>query len=246
MPINLNLPKKAGLFVTGTDAGAGKTLIAGAVAKVLTDNGQKVGVFKPIATGCKRSWEGPVSDDTEFLSYCANSDLLLSTITPVSYLSAASPIVSAAREGNPINFNKIATAYKNICENSDIVIVEGIGGVRVPLTMEFDLLDLAVEFALPVVIVARLNPGTVNHTLMTIDCIRAAELKIAGVVINGYDATKATAAEDTAEQVISQCGGVNILSVVPFDETVDIEAPNPGEFIVGSLMDCDWSKLAQR
>jgi len=246
MPINLNLPKKAGLFITGTDVGAGKTLIAGAIAKILTDTGLKVGVFKPIATGCKRTWEGLVSDDTEFLSCCANSSLLLSTITPVSYATAASPIVSAAREGNPINFNKIAIAYKNICENSDIVIVEGLEGVRVPLTMEFDLLDLAVEFALPVVIVARLNPGTANHTLMTIDCIRAAELKIAGVVINGYDATKATTAEDTAEQVISQFGGVNILSVVPFDETVDIEELNLGEFIVGSLMDCDWSKLAQR
>jgi dethiobiotin synthetase len=245
MPINLNLPKKAGLFVTGTDVGAGKTLIAGAIAKVLTEAGLKVGVFKPIATGCQRSWEGPVSDDTEFLSYCANSDLLLSTITPVSYATAASPIVSAAREENPVNFNKIATAYKNICENSDIVIVEGLGGVRVPLTMEFDLLDLAFELALPVVIVARLNPGTVNHTLMTIDCVRAAKLTIAGIVINGYDATEATVVEDTTRQVISQCGGVNILSVVPFDETVDIEEPNPGEFIVGSLMDCDWAKLAQ-
>ena len=246
MPINLNLPKKAGLFVTGTDVGVGKTLIAGAIAKILTDNGQKVGVFKPIATGCKRSWDGLISDDTDFLSYCANSELPLSTITPVSYLTAALPIVSAARERNPIDFDRIAAAYKQICENNDIIIVEGIGGVRVPLTMEFDLLDLAVEFALPVVIVARPNPGTVNHTLMTIDCIRAAKLKIAGVVINGYDATKATVAEDTTEQVISQCGGVNILSVVPFDETVDIEAPNLGEFIVGSLMDCDWSKLAHR
>jgi len=64
------------------------------------------------------------------------------------------------------------------------------------------------------------------------------------VGINGYDATEATVAEDTAEQVISQCSGVNILSVVPFDETVDIEELNLGEFIVGSLMECDWSKLA--
>ena len=246
MPINLNLPKKAGLFVTGTDTGVGKTLIAGGIAKILTDNGLKVGVFKPIATGCHHSWDGLVSHDTEFLCYCANSDLLLSTITPISYATAALPIVSAAHEGNPIDFNRIAAAYKDICENSDIVVVEGIGGGRVPLTMEFDLLDLAAEFALPVVIIARLSPGTINHTLMTIDCIRAAELKIAGVVINGYDATEATVAEDTAPQVISQFGGVNILSVVPFDESVDIEEPNLGEFIVGSLMDCNWSKLAQR
>lgn len=246
MPINLNLPKKAGLFITGTDTGVGKTLIAGAIAKILTDKGLKVGVFKPIATGCKRNWDGLISDDTEFLSYCANSDLSLSTITPVGYHTPAAPIVSAACDGSAIDFDRIAAAYKDICQNSNIVIVEGIGGVRVPLTEEFDLLDLAVEFALPAVIVARPNLGTINHTLMTIDCVRAAKLKIAGVVINGYKATESTTAEDTAPEVIAQCSGVDILSVVPFDETVDIEEPNLGEFIVGSLIDCDWAKLAEQ
>jgi len=245
MPINLNLPRKAGLFITGTDTAVGKTLIAGAIARILTDKGIKVGVFKPIATGCKRTWEGHVSSDTDFLAYCANSNLSLSTITPIGYPTPAAPIVSAACNGPAIDFDRIAAAYKEICQNSDMIIVEGIGGVRVPLTPEFDVLDLAVEFALPVVIVARPNLGTINHTLMTIDCVRAAELKIAGVVINSYNATESTIAEDTAPEVIAKCSGVNVLSVVPFDETVDIEAPNLGEFIVGSLMDCDWEKLAR-
>ncbi len=246
MPIDLNLPKKSGLFIAGTEAGVGKTLIAGAIAKILTDNGLKVGVFKPIATGCTRRWEGIVSCDTEFLANCANSDLSLSTITPVGYVTPAAPIVGAAQEGRPIDFDSIAAAYKDICENSDIVIVEGIGGVRMPLTLEFDLLDLAVEFSLPVVVITPLNPGTINHTLMTIDCIRAAQLEIAGVVINGYNATEATVAEETAGQVVTQCSGVNVLCIVPFDETVDIEAPNLGEVIVPSMMDCDWTKLAQK
>jgi dethiobiotin synthetase len=246
MPINLNLPKKAGLFVTGIDTGVGKTLIAGAIAKILADKGLKVGVFKPIATGCKHRWEGLISDDAWFLCYCANSNLPLSTINPVGYHTPAAPIVSAACDGYAIDFDRIAAAYKDICQNSDIVIVEGIGGVRVPLTEEFDLLDLAVEFALPVVIVARPNLGTINHTLMTIDCVRAAELKIAGVVVNGYNATESTAAEDAAPEVIAKCSGVDILSVVPFDETVNIEEPNLGEFIVSSLMGCDWAKLAKQ
>jgi dethiobiotin synthetase len=246
MPINLNLPKKAGLFVTGTDTGVGKTLIAGAIARILTDKGLNVGVFKPIATGCKHTWDGLVSNDTEFLAYCANSNLPLSTITPIGCRTPAAPIVSAARDGTAIDFNRIAAAYKDVCQNSDIVIVEGIGGVRVPLTEQFDLLDLAVEFALPVVIVARPNLGTINHTLMTIDCIRAAELKIAGVVINGYNAAESTVAEDTAPEVIAKCSGVDILAVVPFDETVNIENLNLGEFIVGSLIDCDWAKLVRR
>ncbi|UCE98559.1 MAG: dethiobiotin synthase [Planctomycetota bacterium] len=246
MPINLNLPKKAGLFVTGTDAGVGKTLVAGATAKILTRQGLKVGVFKPIATACKHRWEGLVSCETEFLANCANSDLSLSTITPVGYITAAAPIVSAARENKPIDFDEIAAAYKQICQVSNIVIIEGVGGVRTPLSAEFDLLDLASEFDLPMVIVARSDAGMINHTLMTIDCIRATELKIAGVVINGYDATKTTVAQETTEQVLSQCSGVKILSIVPFDETVDIENPNLGEVVIESLSGCNWAKLAQR
>ncbi len=245
MPINLNLPKKPGLFITGTDTGTGKTLIAGAIAKILTDKDLKVGVFKPIATGCHQTWEGLVSYDTEFLATCANSDLPLSAITPVGFVTPAAPIVSAARERTPIDFNKIAAAYNKICENSDLVIVEGLDGVRAPLTTQFDLLDLAVEFDLPVVIIARSNPGMINHTLMTIDCVRAAELKIAGVIINGYNAIEATIVENTAGQLITQCTGANILSVIPFDETVDIREQDLGEFIIDSLADCDWASLAQ-
>ncbi len=244
MPINLNLPKKAGLFVTGTDTGVGKTLIAGAIAKILVDKGHRVGVFKPIATGCERSWDGFVGGDSWFLARCANSNLSLSTITPLGYRTPAAPIVSAARESRPIDFDRIAAAYKEICMDSDIVIVEGIGGVRVPLTDQFDLMDLAVEFALPVVIVSRPTLGTINHTLMTIDCVRAAKLKIAGIIVNGYNAAESTVAEDTAPEIIAQHSGEEVLAVVPFDETVCIEKPNLGETIVASLAGCDWEKLA--
>jgi dethiobiotin synthetase len=245
MPIDLKLPKKAGLFITGTDTGVGKTLIAGGIARILTGSGLRVGVFKPIATGCRRTWEGLVSADTEFLANAANSDLGFSTITPAGYVTPAAPIVSAACEKKAIDFGKIASAYSEICEHCDIVIVEGIGGVRVPLTGQFDLLDLAVEFNLPVVIVARPNLGTINHTLMTIDCVKAAKLRIAGVVINGYDGTRTSIAEETADGVITQCSGIKVLAVVPFDEGVNVEESKPGDMAVESLADCDWAELAR-
>ena len=245
MSINLDLPKQKGLFITGTDTGAGKTLIAGAIASILTEAELNVGVFKPIAAGCRRAWEGLVCCDAEFLANCANSDLPLSIINPVSYLTDATPLVCADREQKPVDFEAIATAYKHICQTSDIVIVEGIDGVRTPLTLQFDLLDMAVEFGLPVVIVARPDRGTVNHTLMTIDSIRAANLKIAGVVFNGYDARKETITANTAAAVISQFGGVNILADVPFDQAVDIKESNLGEMITPSLAEGDWMKLAQ-
>ena len=245
MKLNLNLPKVNGLFITGTDTGVGKTLVAGAIARILTDSGSKVGVFKPIATGCRRDWDGLISEDTEFLAACARSNLPLSDITPAGYLIPAAPIVSAAHENRPIDFSRIAKAYEQVCSESDFVIVEGIGGVRVPLTPESDVLDLASEFAMPVIIVARPDLGTINHTLMTIDCVRAAGLNLAGVVINGFDATKASVAEDTAEQVITHCGAVRVLAVVPFDETVDIAQAGLAEAVILSLEDCEWEKLGQ-
>ncbi len=245
MPIGLNLPKKNGLFITGTDTGVGKTLIAGAIAKILTDKGLKVGIFKPVATGCISHWEGLVSRDSEFLACCANSDLRLATINPVAYVTAAAPIVSAAEERRPIDFKKIAAVYNEICQNCNIIIVEGIGGIRVPLTDQFDLRDLAVEFGLSVVIVSRPDLGTINHTLLTIDSIRASNLKIAGVVINGYDSLQSTTAEETAGQIISQCGKVAILADVPFDKTASIEELTLGEAIIPSLAEVDWANLAK-
>jgi len=80
---------------------------------------------------------------------------------------------------------------------------------------------------------------------MTIDCTRAANLKIAGVVINGFDATCATVAEETAEEVIAECSGIRVLATLPFDETVDIEQPNLPQIIIDTLGHCNWEELAR-
>jgi len=246
MSLELDLPKKPGLFITGTDTGIGKTLVAGGIARLLCEREFNVGVFKPIATGCRRQREGLISDDAEFLAYCANSELPLSVINPVGYVTPAAPIVSADEDGYEIDFEQIASAYKYICETCDFVIVEGIGGERVPITAETDVLDLAVEFRLPVVIVARPDLGTINHTLMTIDCVRSRGLEIAGVIINGYDALEATVAESTAADVIAQCGDVDVLLVLPFDDESDVDEAVLGRTIIEALDDCDWTGFAER
>lgn len=245
MSLNLDLPDKNGFFITGTDTGVGKTLIAGAIARILSQRGTKVGVFKPIATGCRRQREGLISSDAEFLAYCANCDYPLSVINPVTYVTPAAPIVSADREGRAIDFEQIASAYRYICQICDIVLVEGIGGIRVPITTDFDVLDLAAEFRLPVVIVARPGLGTINHTLLTIDSARSAGLQVAGIIINGYNTPDAGVAEETAPHTIAECGNTEILSITPFDSKTDVENGSLGDIIVETMSDCDWAKLAQ-
>lgn len=242
--LNLNLPKKNGLFITGTDTGVGKTLIAGGIAAVLRQQGLKVGVFKPIASGCRD--EGMlISDDTEFLAMCADADYSLSVISPVTYKTPAAPITCIQLEGRDIDYEEIATAYTYLCDNTDVVIVEGIGGALVPIDAEHMVMDLAVEFNLPTVIVARPNLGTINHSLLTVNAVRDAGLPVAGLVISGYNAMDATIDEETAPEVIAEFGNTNILSIVPYDDQSRVEDGLLGEGIIETLSFCDWRALSE-
>ncbi|HIJ71426.1 MAG TPA: dethiobiotin synthase [Planctomycetes bacterium] len=244
--LEMNLPPANGLFITGTDTGVGKTLVAGGIAKILNQAGFTVGVFKPVATGCKHHYEGLVSTDAEFLRYCSNCDFELSVINPAGFVTPAAPVVCQEFERRYVDFAAIQTAYEQICEASDFVIVEGIGGVRVPISGDVDVLELAKAFHLPVVIVARPYLGTINHTLLTIDAIRGAGLDVAGVVISGYEAASATYAEETGADVIAEYGQTEILAIVPQDEESDVENCRLGDLAVDALTDCDWSRFAQQ
>lgn len=242
--LDLKLPKKNGLFVTGTDTGVGKTLITGGISAVLRQQGLKVGVFKPIASGCRN--DGIlISDDTEFLALCAEAEYSLSVITPVTYKTPAAPITCVQIEGRGIDYEEIVAAYTYLCDHCDVVLVEGIGGVMVPLDAEHTVLDLAVEFNLPTVVVARPNLGTINHSLLTIEAVRNAGLPVAGLVISGYNAFEADIAEETSPEVICNFSGTNLLSIVPYDEESSVEKGCLGEGTVETLSFCDWQALCE-
>ena len=244
--LEMNLPKAKGLFITGTDTGVGKTLVAGGIAKILNQAGYTVGVFKPVATGCKHHHEGLISSDAEFLRYWSNCDFELSVINPVGFVTPAAPVVCEEFEHRQVDFAAIQRAYESICKVSDFVIVEGIGGIRVPVSDDVDVLGLAKAFGLPVVIVARPCLGTINHTLLTIDAVRSVGLDVAGVVISGYEAACATFAEETGADVIAEYGKVEILAIVPQDKDSDVDNNRLGDLVVEALTDCDWAELARR
>ncbi len=237
--------KHKGLFITGTDTGVGKTLIAGAIAKILSQSGKKVGVFKPVATGCRKTKAGLVSEDAEFLKRCTNIELGLEVINPVKFEIPAAPFVCEKAENRKTDLKKIADAYKKICQKSDFVIVEGIGGIRVPITAQIDVLKLAKAFKLPVIIVARSKLGTITHTLLTIDAVRQAGLSLAGVIINGYDEKTKDFAEKTNARIIEKLGEVKILAVVPFENETNIKKCIIGRKILKTLRKVNWLKLTK-
>jgi dethiobiotin synthetase len=244
--MNLKFPKHKGLFITATDTGVGKTLVAGAIAKILSQKGKKVGVFKPVATGCKKTKQGLVSEDAEFLAHCADSKFALDIINPITFEIPAAPFACEKTENKKVTLKKIAAAYKQICSKTDFVIVEGIGGIRVPITKDTDVLGLAKSFNLPVIIVAKSKLGTINHTLLTIDAARQSGLSLAGVIINGYDEKTKDLAEKTNAEIIKKLGKVKIMAVVPFDDTTNMKKFVIGQKILKPLQNINWLKIIEQ
>jgi dethiobiotin synthetase len=224
-----------GWFVTGTDTGVGKTVVAGALARLAREAGRRVGVFKPVATGCRRDPRlGLVSPDAEFLAHCAEAGENLETINPVRYADELAPMVAAERSRRAIDWDAIRRSWARIRE-ADRVVVEGAGGLLVPIDGEHSMADLAAELGLPLVIVARPGLGTINHTLLTIEAARQRGLAIAAVVVNGYRPDSATLAEETNPEVIGRLARLPIPLIVPFDPCTSIEKGTLGESILYPL-----------
>jgi dethiobiotin synthetase len=232
-----------GLFITGTDTGVGKTVVTGAVARILARAGRAVGVFKPIATGCRRRREGLVSQDAEFLSWCADSRCLLEQVNPVRYREPLSPYAAVLRTKNPIDWQEIQLSYSNIVRENEFILVEGIGGVYVPLETDYYVLDLMADMALAVVVVARATLGTINHTLLTVRACQNRGLRVAGIVLNGYDPDKADLAQETNAQILNELSGVGILTVIPCDTNTCVEKSRLGANVLGAAALVDWPAL---
>ncbi|MBN2376044.1 MAG: dethiobiotin synthase [Sedimentisphaerales bacterium] len=236
-------PVAKGLFITGTDTEVGKTVVTGAIAKVMGDQGRKIGVFKPIATGCELRREGLVSMDAEFLAHCSDTESPLEEINPVRYLEPMAPSVAAKRTKREVDWEEIHQAYKNIIEKNDILLVEGIGGVMVPISEDYLVLDMMVDMGLPVIIVARSKLGTINHTLMTVEICRSRGVKVAGVVINGYQPDSADLAEQTNPEIIAEMTGLNILAITPYDKKVNVERGRLGADVLAAVRRVKWADL---
>jgi dethiobiotin synthetase len=174
-----------GIFVTATDTGVGKTVVSAAICAALAERGQKVAAFKPVVTGIdEEPDEWP--RDHELLARVATVRQEPSDVAPLSFGPAVSPHLAAEMAGDTIEPHELAAAARSVGENADALVVEGVGGILVPLTPGYLVRDLAVELDLPLLIVARPGLGTINHTLLTIEAARAVGLDVAGVVMTPW------------------------------------------------------------
>lgn len=173
------------IFVTGTDTGAGKTAVTRALARAARAAGLRVRVLKPIETGCERGPDGAlVPADALSLAEAAGDGAPVTRLCPYRFALPAAPEVAAAAEGVTIELAPIADALARAAKDADLVLVEGAGGLLVPILPGLDMAGLAARFDLPVIVAARAALGTINHTLLTLEAARARELRVLGVVVS--------------------------------------------------------------
>ena len=177
-----------GVFITGTDTGVGKTLVACALIHALVDRGIEVVPMKPVAAGAMVHDGGWANEDTIALLRAAGRDTTrVPDANPVLLREPMAPHIAAARERREITLEPILAAYERLRENAQFVVVEGVGGFRVPLSATLDTAGMARAFALPVVLVVGLRLGCLNHALLTADAIRDTGLTLAGWIANAID-----------------------------------------------------------
>ncbi|QGQ48715.1 dethiobiotin synthase [Metabacillus sediminilitoris] len=208
-----------GIFVTGTDTNVGKTIISSGLAAVLKEKGIDVGVFKPLLSGISR--EDPASD-TSLLKQLSKTSLSYEEITPFAFKEPLAPYVAGKLEGKYVTLEEVISHWEKIRRKHEFFIVEGAGGISVPLGERFLVSDLIKAMQLPLVIVARPNLGTVNHLFLTVQYAKSLGLPVAGVLINGIS-DHPDLAEKTNPALIEELCGVPILGITPKLKEVTIE-----------------------
>jgi dethiobiotin synthetase len=198
-----------GIFVTATDTGVGKTVITGGLALALAARGLSVGVSKPVQSGARA--DDPEGDAMLLKRWTGVSEPA-EEIAPFSFSAPLAPMVAAELEGRSLDICDVVAGPRRIAERYEAVIVEGAGGLMVPVGDAWSIGDLAVMLRLPILIVARAGLGTVNHTALTVFAAQSLGLEVLGVVLNG----PRDESSETNARLIERLTAVSVLGETPW------------------------------
>ena len=212
-----------GVFVTGTDTGVGKTRVAAALLANWREAGVDAVPMKPVQTGCWRRGKALVAPDLE--SCLAEAGLNpgideRQDMAPYCFLPACSPHLAAAEAGETISISTIMAAFRRVCRRHEAVVVEGAGGIAVPLTLRRTMLDLMKALGLPVVLTARSSVGTLNPTLLSLAALRDAGVPVLGVVMNQSEPGRWGKVEEDNRRTIERMGKTPVLACIRHGETL--------------------------
>jgi dethiobiotin synthetase len=214
-----------GVFITGTDTGVGKTLVTASLALHLKKHGMAVGVMKPIETGVSPARDA--QSDAARLRSIMESEEPLGAIRPYSFALPVAPLAAAESEGQTINPDTIKRVYRLLSSRYEYMVVEGVGGIQVPLTRTDDVLTLIKHLRLPVIIVGRSGLGGINHALLTIEALRRKQITIVALLLNRTHSVRSATSriqERTTIEILRKQAGVPVLGPLPY------ESGMPGRF----------------
>lgn len=213
---------KKGYFITGTDTGVGKTVVTALLAIILRRQGLRVGVMKPVETGCLRVEDQFAPQDALFLRQISGCTAPQALITPYAFAEPLAPAIAAERAGITIEMQHIRQCYQQLLVEHDVVLVEGAGGLLVPLTAQLSMHDIAIELDLPVLIVACNRLGTINHTALTVT-IACQSSQVLGILLNNVQAANDLAMLTNANALL-HWGKAPLLCEIPYISIVTVEA----------------------
>jgi dethiobiotin synthetase len=208
-----------GLFITGTDTGVGKTVLAAAIVAALRARGAPVKALKPVITGLDEPPDPDWPPDHELLANAA--DCTPEQVSPLRYGPPVSPHLAAKLSARPISPARLRGATYAAARNGEALIVEGVGGLLVPIADNFDVRALVVDLGLPLLIAARPGLGTINHTLLTLEAARNVALNVAGVVLTPWPENPGEI-ERSNHETIARRGGVAV-STLPRVERAEVD-----------------------
>lgn len=227
------LPPIKGVFITGTDTDVGKTVIAAGLTAALRRRGLAAVYFKPVQSGCPEAEGRLLPTDAKFARELAGLNEPLELLTPIALRLPLAPGVAAAREGVTLDLGRVAAALRDLAGRYDFFVVEGAGGLYVPLVdTSFLVQDLIRWLQLPLLVVARAGLGTINHTALTVMAARQSGIEVIGIILNRASAAPGLA-EQTNPAVIEAITGRPILARVP--EVADLALASGRETLLAAL-----------
>lgn len=204
-------PSIQGVFVTGTDTGVGKTMVAAALLRFLRERGLRAAGMKPVETGVPDP--SGLGQDAVLLQWASRCESDPETVAPYRFRAPLAPSLASEKEGVRIDSALVVDAARRLSASHDFLVVEGAGGLMVPLSGGLLTADLVKQLGLPLLVVCRPGLGTINHTLLTVFAARAMEIPLAGFVINGMPSEPGEA-EQSAPHTLASLASADLLGVL--------------------------------
>lgn len=206
-----------GVFITGTDTGVGKTLVAAALALHFKERGLTVGVMKPIETGVSAGKEA--RSDAARLGSIIESEETSGAIRPYSFELPVAPLAAAQMSGLSINLGAISKIYRLLSGQYECMVVEGVGGLLVPITPRDNVLSLIKHLRLPVVVVGRSGLGGINHALLTVAALRREKTRMIALVLNRTHPVRSALArvqERSTVEILRKQSSIPVIGPLPY------------------------------